>query len=102
MIVLSTLPTVGDAAIDTACDTTMAYCEMGSPAKEDAIAPSPFGTSSATDQSDGPSADARMIKLPMTAAGYSTLENELNHRVRVERARLIQRIQEGYKFGRKF
>ena len=30
----------------------------------------------------------------MTAAGYSALENELKHRVRVERARLIQRIQE--------
>ena len=35
-----------------------------------------------------------MIKFPMTAAGYSALENELKHRVRVERARLIQRIQE--------
>jgi len=35
-----------------------------------------------------------MIKLPMTAAGYSALKNELKHRVRVERARLIQRIQE--------
>ena len=35
-----------------------------------------------------------MIKLPMTAAGYSALENELKHRVRVKRARLIQRIQE--------
>ena len=30
----------------------------------------------------------------MTATGYSALENELKHRVRVERARLIQRIQE--------
>ena len=35
-----------------------------------------------------------MIKLSVTAAGYSALENELKHRVRVERARLIQRIQE--------
>jgi transcription elongation factor GreA len=35
-----------------------------------------------------------MIKLPMTAAGYSTLEDELKHRIRVERNRLIQRIQE--------
>lgn len=35
-----------------------------------------------------------MIKLSTTAAGYSALENELKHRVRVERARLIQRIQE--------
>jgi hypothetical protein len=40
MIVLSILPTVGDAAIDTSRDTTMAYCGMGSPAKEEAIAPS--------------------------------------------------------------
>ena len=35
-----------------------------------------------------------MIKIPMTAAGYSALEDELKHRVRVDRARLIQRIQE--------
>ena len=34
-----------------------------------------------------------MIKFPMTATGYSALENELRHRVRIERARLIQRIQ---------
>jgi len=30
----------------------------------------------------------------MTAAGYSALEDELNQRIRVERPRLIQRIQE--------
>ena len=35
-----------------------------------------------------------MRKLPMTAAGYLALENELKHRIRVERPRLIQRIQE--------
>src|SRR5262250_2789766 len=35
-----------------------------------------------------------MRKLPMTAAGYLALENELTHRIRVERPRLIQRIQE--------
>jgi transcription elongation factor-like protein len=35
-----------------------------------------------------------MNKLPMTAAGYLALENELTHRIRVERPRLIQRIQE--------
>jgi transcription elongation factor GreA len=35
-----------------------------------------------------------MTKFPMTAAGYAALENELKHRVRVERPRLIQRIQE--------
>ena len=35
-----------------------------------------------------------MNKLPMTAAGHLALEKELTHRIRVERPRLIQRIQE--------
>jgi transcription elongation factor GreA len=35
-----------------------------------------------------------MTKFPMTAAGYSALEDELNQRVAVERPRLIKRIQE--------
>jgi transcription elongation factor GreA len=35
-----------------------------------------------------------MNKLPMTAAGHAALEVELKHRIRVERPRLIQRIQE--------
>jgi transcription elongation factor GreA len=35
-----------------------------------------------------------MIKLPMTAAGHSALEEELKQRIRVERPRLVQRIQE--------
>jgi transcription elongation factor GreA len=35
-----------------------------------------------------------MNKLPMTAVGHSALENELKHRIRTERPRLIQRIQE--------
>lgn len=35
-----------------------------------------------------------MNKLPMTAAGHQALENELTHRIRAERPRLIQRIQE--------
>src|SRR5215813_10274976 len=35
-----------------------------------------------------------MSKLPMTAAGHTALENELKQRVRVERPRLVQRIQE--------
>src|SRR5499433_450940 len=35
-----------------------------------------------------------MTKLPMTAAGHSTLEDELKQRIRVERPRLVQRIQE--------
>ena len=35
-----------------------------------------------------------MNKLPMTTAGHLALENELTHRIRAERPRLIQRIQE--------
>jgi transcription elongation factor GreA len=35
-----------------------------------------------------------MNKLPMTAGGHSALEGELAHRIRIERPRLIQRIQE--------
>jgi transcription elongation factor GreA len=35
-----------------------------------------------------------MSKLPMTAAGHSALEDELKHRMGVERPRLLQRIQE--------
>jgi transcription elongation factor GreA len=32
-------------------------------------------------------------KLPMTAAGYRALEDELKHRIQIERVRLIERIQ---------
>src|SRR5437016_14572806 len=35
-----------------------------------------------------------MIRFPITAAGHVALEDELKHRIRVERPRLIQRIQE--------
>ena len=35
-----------------------------------------------------------MNKLPVTAAGHSALEDELKHRIRVERPRLVLRIQE--------
>jgi len=35
-----------------------------------------------------------MSMVPMTAVGHSALENELKHRIRTERPRLIQRIQE--------
>jgi transcription elongation factor GreA len=35
-----------------------------------------------------------MSKLPMTAAGHSALEDELKQRVRVERPRVVQRLQE--------
>jgi transcription elongation factor GreA len=37
---------------------------------------------------------AQMRKLPMTAAGYRALEDELRRRIQVERVRLIQRIKE--------
>ena len=35
-----------------------------------------------------------MTKLPMTAAGHLTLEDELRHRVRIARPRLVQRIRQ--------
>src|SRR5215472_13878427 len=35
-----------------------------------------------------------MSNLPMTAAGHAVLEDELKQRIRVERPRLLQRIQE--------
>src|SRR5262245_52665020 len=35
-----------------------------------------------------------MTKIPMTPAGHSALEDELKHRIAVERPRLIQRVQE--------
>jgi transcription elongation factor GreA len=35
-----------------------------------------------------------MTKVPMTAAGHAALEEELKQRIRVERPRLVQRIQE--------
>jgi transcription elongation factor GreA len=38
-------------------------------------------------------------KIPMTAAGYSTLENELKHCQQVERPRIIQQITEARSHG---
>lgn len=35
-----------------------------------------------------------MKRVPITAAGHAALEDELNHRIRVERPRLIERIRE--------
>ena len=35
-----------------------------------------------------------MNRLPITAAGHAALEDELKHRIRVERPRLIRRIQD--------
>jgi transcription elongation factor GreA len=40
-----------------------------------------------------------MEKIPMTAAGYSVLENELKHRQQVERPRIIQQIMEARSHG---
>src|SRR6202022_931703 len=40
-----------------------------------------------------------MEKIPMTAEGYSTLENELKHRQQVERPRIIQQISDARTHG---
>jgi transcription elongation factor GreA len=40
-----------------------------------------------------------MEKIPMTAAGYTVLENELRHRQQVERPRIIQQITEARSHG---
>ncbi len=37
---------------------------------------------------------AAMTRLPMTAAGHAALEDELRGRIRIERPRLVQRIQQ--------
>ena len=34
-----------------------------------------------------------MSKVPITTAGYAALDNEMRHRIRVERPRLIERVQ---------
>src|SRR5213592_4680147 len=40
-----------------------------------------------------------MEKIPMTAEGYSTLENELKHRQQIERPRIIQQITDARTHG---
>jgi len=40
-----------------------------------------------------------MDKIPMTAAGYDTLERELKHRQQVERPRIIQQISDARTHG---
>src|ERR1700726_5312360 len=40
-----------------------------------------------------------MEKLPMTAAGYTALEQELKHRQQVERPRIIQQISDARTHG---
>src|ERR671922_1301933 len=40
-----------------------------------------------------------MDKIPMTAEGYATLENELKHRQAVERPRIIQQITDARTHG---
>src|ERR687894_3103757 len=40
-----------------------------------------------------------MDKIPMTAAGYAAIENELKHRQQVERPRIIEQIAEARSHG---
>ena len=40
-----------------------------------------------------------MEKIPMTAAGYAVLEQELRHRQQVERPRIIQQISDARTHG---
>src|SRR5437867_13254343 len=40
-----------------------------------------------------------MDKIPMTAAGYSVLEDELRHRQQIERPRIIQQITDARTHG---
>jgi transcription elongation factor GreA len=40
-----------------------------------------------------------MDKIPMTAAGYSTLEQELKHRQQIDRPRIIQQISDARTHG---
>ena len=40
-----------------------------------------------------------MDKIPMTAAGYSVLEDELRHRQQIERPRIIQQISDARTHG---
>jgi transcription elongation factor GreA len=40
-----------------------------------------------------------MDKIPMTEAGYATLENELKHRQQIERPRIIQQITDARTHG---
>jgi transcription elongation factor GreA len=46
-----------------------------------------------------PGGDETMDKIPMTAAGYATLEAELKHCQQVERPRIIQQITEARTHG---
>src|SRR5262249_6982438 len=53
-----------------------------------------FGVNWHWEQTIQPTTQRPMTKFPMTAAGYSALQDELNQRMVVERPRLIQRMQE--------
>src|SRR3569623_1025702 len=46
-----------------------------------------------------PGGEGTMDKIPMTAAGYAVLEEELKHRQSVERPRIIQQITEARSHG---
>jgi transcription elongation factor GreA len=48
---------------------------------------------------DRPEGRKLMEKIPMTDAGYSSLETELKHRQQVERPRIIQQITEARSHG---
>src|SRR5258707_2253323 len=43
--------------------------------------------------------EGRMDKIPMTAAGYAVLEDELKHRQQIERPRIIQQITDARTHG---
>src|SRR5262249_62055575 len=43
--------------------------------------------------------EGTMTKIPMTSAGYTTLENEIKHRQQVERPRIIQQITDARTHG---
>jgi transcription elongation factor GreA len=49
--------------------------------------------------SGGAEDEGDMEKIPMTAAGYAVLENDLKHRQQVERPRIIQQITDARTHG---
>ena len=58
-----------------------------------------FGPRSEFVSAGGSEDRGAMEKIPMTAAGYTALENELKHRQQVERPRIIQQITEARTHG---
>jgi transcription elongation factor GreA len=69
------------------------FCEWGS-------APAaPANLTIGRDGQGGLEDEGPMEKLPMTAAGYTALEQELKHRQQVERPRIIQQITDARTHG---